>query len=223
MPLSHLDCTSPERRVQICQDYDVHADDCITIYGNRTVISDARHHPITDRYYQFSVYNHGADNPSYVIVCGAGAARHFCQLINQPLPRSFNPFVEEHEPVNQAQGHDNVPQNENNVQWNPIRRQLYNAVQLFIIRYQHSLKPGTPIFRISQELSQRDIQNVPRFELCSGFSSIVLAFNTSMPEIIEDLQRHRQVRNFNFTELEYYMVNTFHLPYIIFYDDALPE
>lgn len=219
MPLPHLDCTSPERRVQICQDYDVHADDCIYVIGDSPVISDARRHPITDRYYQFSVYKHESDNPSYVIVCGAGAARHFCQLINQTLPRSFNPFVEEHEPANRVQDHDNIPQNENNVQWNPIRRQLYYAVQLFITRYQEVLTPGTSIFKISQKLCQNYVQCLPYESYFKGFTTIVDKFHTNIPKIINELAKHGHIRNFDFSQVRIYMSDALDYQDNIFCED----
>lgn len=219
MSLPHMDCTSPERRCQICNDYEVHADDCITIYGNRIVISDAKHHPITDRYYQFSVFEKGNTKPSYVITCGSGAARHFCSLIDEPLPRSFNPYVQEQGQVVQIHNDNgNIP-NEIVVQWNPIRRQLYNAVQLFIIRYQEILQPGTSIFKISQKLCQNNTQYVPYESYFRGFSTIVDKFHTNIPSIINDLAEYGHVREFDFDAINTYMRNELNCDDNIFCED----
>ena len=92
--LPHLDCTTEERREEICTQYNITADDCIVLYGGRIVRSDANNRIIADRYYQFSCVSRDDKDDKYVILCGAGAARHLCQLIGQPMPPAFNPFVE---------------------------------------------------------------------------------------------------------------------------------
>lgn len=195
MKLQHLDCTTEERRIQICQEYIVHADDCIVLYGGRTVRSDANNKEIHDRYYQFSCENK-VTQKKYVITCGSSAARHLCSLIHEKVPHAMNPFIQESEHGITA-GHGNYIE-----KWNPLRKQLYYAVQLFIIRYQDRLTPGTKIFKILQSIDDEQyIHLEPQIFHYKGFVDIVTGFNTNIPQIIQELGCHGRMRNFNFTKL----------------------
>lgn len=200
--LPHLDCTSEQRREEIVKNYIVHADDCIVLYGGRTVRSDANNRVIADRYYQFSCKSKTNENDEYVILCGSGAARHLCQLINQPMPPAFNPFIGANNGDNGGRndGHDDNEEAEN--EWNPIRRKLYYAVQLFIIRYQETIKAGTKIFYIRQSLCDKSYINcAPQRFQYEGFMTIVHKYKTTIPRIIRELEAHGRVRHFNFNDL----------------------
>lgn len=198
MELQHLNCTTEERRIQICQDYEVHADDCIVLYGGRTVRSDANNREIHDRYYQFSCKSKKTET-KYIITCGSGAARHLCSLINEPVPHAMNPFIKEKEPSEHGE-HDE--HGEYIDRWNPLRRQFYYAVQLFITRYQDILTPGTKIFKLLQSIAdERYIHLEPQVFQYQRFVEVVTKFNTNLPRIIQDLERHGKIRVFNFTNL----------------------
>lgn len=195
MGLQHLDCTTEERRIQICQEYIVHADDCIVLYGGYTVRSDANNRIIHDRYYQFSCKNRTKEI-YYVITCGSGAARHLCSLICEPMPHAMNPFVQEGEP-RKGRGHSDYIE-----QWNPLRKQFYNAAQLFITRYQKSLTPGTKIFKLLRSIDDRQYINLePQKFHYKTFVEVVTKFNTNLPKIILELGEHGRIRSFNFTNL----------------------
>ena len=196
MELQHLDCTTEERRVKICQEYEVHADDCIVLYGGRIVRSDANNKEIHDRYYQFSCENK-TTKEKYVITCGSGAARHLCSLIHEPIPHAMNPFVQERE-HDIAGGHDDHYVEK----WNPLRKQLYYAVQLFIMRYQETLIPGTKIFKLLQSIDNEQYINLePQTFHYEKFVEVVTKFNTNVPQIIQELGQHGRMRNFDFTNL----------------------
>ena len=200
--LPPLDCTSAQRREEIVKNYIVHADDCIVLYGGRTVRSNANNRIIADRYYQFSCKSRKDENDEYVILCGSGAARHLCQLINQPMPPAFNPFVGENNDEDGGLNGDNGDNGQTDNSWNATRRKLYYAVQLFITRYQESIKPGTKIFKIRQSLCEKDyIGNAPQEFHYKGFMSIVFKYETTVPRIIEELAVHGVVRHFNFEDL----------------------
>lgn len=197
--LSHLDCTTEKIREEICRNYIVFADDCIVLYNGRTVRSDANNRTIADRYYQFSCKSRTNENDKYVILCGAGAARHLCQLINQPMPPAFNPFVGENGGGNG--GIDRGGLTEGN-HWNITRRKLYYAVQLFITRYQDSIRPGTKIFKIRQRLcDEQYIQYLPNKFHYTDFMTIVHKYQTSIPKIINELATHATIRHFDFADL----------------------
>ncbi len=199
--MRHLDCTTEERRIQICKDYEVHADACIVLYGDRTIRSDANNRIIEDRYYQF--FCKGPDG-DYIITCGSGAARHLCMLIGEPMPRSFDPFIRNNQESvpNNNQGLDMVNNNQDTHLWNRARHQLYFAIQLFITRYQTVLSPGTSIFDLLHNVSdERYIHIPPRDFMLNGFISIVRRFNTDIPTIINELAGEGRLRHFEFNEL----------------------
>ena len=101
-----------------------------------------------------------------MILCGSGAARHLCQLINQPLPPAFNPFIGDEECKNRNIKKDKNNSERDNTVCNPLRRKLYYAVQLFITRYQETLKPGTKIFKIRESLcDEKNIEIIPHYLL----------------------------------------------------------
>lgn len=195
MGLQHLDCTTEERRIQICREYIVHADDCIVLYGGRTVRSDANNREIHDRYYQFSCENKTTEK-KYVITCGSGAARHLCSLIHESMPHAMNPFIQEG-------GHDIAGgNNDYREKWNPLRKQLYYAVQLFIMRYQETLIPGTKIFKLLQSIDNEQYINLePKIFHYERFVDVVTKFNTNIPQIVQELEVYGRIRNFDFTDL----------------------
>ena len=198
MELQHLNCTTEKRREQICQAYEVHADDCIVLYGGRTVRSDAKNREIHDRCYQFSCKNKVTEK-HYMITCGSSAARHLCSLINEPMPRAMNPFIQERE----LGEHGGACESGEYIdRWDPLRRQMYYAIQLFITRYQDALTPGTKIFKILQSITdKRYIHLEPQEFHFQGFINVVTGFNTTLPRVMQDLEQHGRMRNFNFTNL----------------------
>ena len=208
MKLQHLDCTTDARREQICKEYDVHADDCIVLFGGRTVRSDANNRIIRDKYYQFSCKDKQTGKEMFVITCGSGAAHHFSFLINEPLPHSMNPFIQDG-PEKKSQ-HIEV---DTGTEWNPLRRQFYYAVQLFIMRYQDNLTPGTIIFQLLKEIcNATDIASEPTKEHFNIFSKVVSKFKTNLPEIVSFLKKYGKLHNYNFSELSEKMDKQF--PYM---------
>lgn len=198
--LPHLDCTTEQRRVSLCNQYIIHANACITLYNGDIVKSDANNRTIYDHYYQFSCHtrkNDGTENEvSYILTVGETAARHLCSLTKEQLPSSFNPYIGE-PGASEGNGGGN-----NDSAWNPLRRSFYYAVQLFIMRYQNSLVPGTAIFKLLNNISSSKYLGYPpqdfQFE---KFMGIVSKYKTSMPKIIGELSQHKEIRNFNFTAL----------------------
>jgi len=199
MALPHLDCTTESRREEICHEYEVHADDCIVLYGGRTVRSDANNRIIRDKFYQFSCENRQT-SAKYVITCGAGAARHFCSLINEPMPHAMDPFFHEN-PNNDVQ-RTNTAEHDSAAEWNEVRRQFYYSVQLFITRYQEILTPGTRIFKILHGISdQRYLKIPPRDFQYEQFADVVNAFHTNIPQVIAELGRHGRLHNYDLSGL----------------------
>ncbi|MCR4781708.1 MAG: hypothetical protein K5851_03010 [Lachnospiraceae bacterium] len=201
MSIAHLNCTTEELRERICEEYIVHADDCIVLFNNRTVRSDANNRIIRDKFYQFSC-EHKITKEKRIITCGSGAARHLCSIIGEPMPRSMNPFEGNDENFEHDNDHNAIANRNLNKTWNPIRKQLYNAIQLFIIYYQESLTPGTQIFKILQSVANKKyIHLKPNEYQYLGFMSIVTKFKTDIPTILENLAKYNTLREFHFEQI----------------------
>ena len=199
MVYQHLDCTTEERRIEICKKYKVHADDCITLYGGRTVRSDANNREIRDKYYQFSC-TCKETGEHYIITCGAGAARHLCSIIKEQMPHAMNPFIDDTYTTTMPGG--GRTRGDSRSEWNPLRRQLYYAVQIFIIRYQDDLTPGTKIFKLLQSIvDERYIHLEPHLFQYQKFIDVVVGFHTNIPRIIRDLEKFGKVRKFDLNKL----------------------
>ena len=79
---------------------------------------------------------------------------------------------------------------------------MYYAVQLFITRYQHILKPGTKIFRLLQSITdEQHIHLEPQKFQFQIFVDVVTKFNTNLPKVKYDLEQYGEIRNFDFTNL----------------------
>lgn len=195
MELPRLDCTTEELRENICNEYEVHADDCIVLYGGRVVRSDAKNREIKDKYYQFSC-KHKISGEERMIICGSGAARHLCSLIGEQMPHAMNPFE------GNGNGGDDGGNGGSSTNWNNKRRKLYYAIQLFITCYQEVLTPGTKIFRLLQSVAdEKYIHLQPQKFQYEQFIDVVTKFHTNMPAIIAELGRHGTLRRFNFDTL----------------------
>lgn len=176
MNLPHLNCTTEKLREEICREYEVHADDCIILYGDRVIRSDANNRKIRDKYYQFSC-KHRISGEERMIICGSGAARHLCLLIGEQMPHAMNPFAGNGGGVDIG-GTDN---------------------QLFITYYQEKLTPGTKIFRLLQGVAdEKYIYLQPQKFQYEQFIDVVTKFHTDIPTIIAELGKYGALRRFNF-------------------------
>lgn len=92
------------------------------------MVSDAGGKIITDKYYLFRCIHRISHNED-TIRCGSGAANHICRLIGANMPTEFNPF---HEPHGGGVGGGGGVVHHH---WHRTRRQLHNAIMLFITRY----------------------------------------------------------------------------------------
>lgn len=137
-----MDCTGEQKRIQICNEYDVTAIGCIVIFDGREVISDAGGQIITDKYYQFRCV-HKINKQCDFIKCGEPTARQICNLCGIDLPSTFNPFVANGNGIGGHGGHG--------ITWNRARKQLNNAIMLFITAKPDVMQPDKPLYKIKEQ------------------------------------------------------------------------
>lgn len=189
-----MNCTGEDTRIRICRNYEVEVVGCYKLFDGRTVVSDAGGRIISDKYYLFKC-THRISGQEETIKCGASAAQHICQLIRADMPTEFNPFQEHHD-GGVGGGAGGIHR-----RWHRSRRQLDNAIRLFITRYGDRLQPNSTIFTILARVNS-DVQAPVEERDVLALNTILSAFHTNITTILNDFERTRAVRNFNFDTLE---------------------
>ncbi len=189
-----MDCRSTEKRQWIIEKYNVTPVAHIQLLAGQTKHSDAGK-IIQNDYYIFEAIDK-SNGVKEIIQCGMGASRDFLRLLNHKGLPIFNPLhrgalVGGHENGRARAGGD-VRRTETN--WNPIARQLYNAIMWIIIII--DAKPDTPIFEIRDK--------VYRYKVSEPFASQIRAVNTiirknlpnsTLTEAINNLRVENDVRD----------------------------
>lgn len=96
-----------------------------------------------------------------IIQCGMGAARDFLKLLHHEALPLFNPLHGEGENDGVGGEHGGcVGDRRFQETWNPVAKQLYNAIMWLIIAW--DAKPGTPLFEFRSDIVK--YKNVRPFE-----------------------------------------------------------
>ncbi len=188
-----MNCTGAKRREQICRDYNVKVVGCYKLFGGQTIVSDAGGNVIRDKYYYF-ICTHRRTNQKETIKCGQPTARHICHLIGQELPKEFNPFQEENIGGGGGNGGNGSGR------WHRSRRQLYDAIMLFITKYGTKLDPDSAIFKIKERVELNVLTKVEEKDV-RAVNTILSGFKITVLEILRQFERERAIRNFNFDTL----------------------
>ena len=189
-----MDCRSTEKRRWIIENYNVIPVAHIQLLAGQTKHSDAGK-IINNDYYIFEAINKSSDAKE-IIQCGMGAARDFLRLLNHEGLPIFNPLhggelAGDYENQQTRIGGANGRRKTN---WNPIAKQLYNAIMWIIIII--DAKPNTPIFEIRDK--------VYKYKDREPFAKQIRAVNTiirknlpnsTLTEAINNLRAKNNVRN----------------------------
>ncbi|PHG45977.1 hypothetical protein [Bacillus wiedmannii] len=143
-----FNCRGPENRVRLLEKYNVKPISHTKLLKGQVKRSCAKE-MLTDEYYIFTYHAKNNINESGTFVCGTHVARHFLELLHlEPLPL-FNPLKGNNENVDL---NDNLNGNSGggNIVWDPLAKELYNAINLLIVCWDKALY-GT-LLRIKEEL-----------------------------------------------------------------------
>lgn len=201
-----MNCRGHERRVQIVNNYNIECAAHIRLLNGRMIRSDAER-DITETYYIFICTD--KKNPAIVeqICCGEGAGNDILRLANIQRPPIFNMLHEEND-NNQNNEHNNDNQNDdynngnnnNNprIIWNETARQLYDAIMILITAW--NLQPG-PIFDYLKDVKK--FRNLVPFPYkVQRINNILQRHNTSMRNIINELNENNNFKEYHFDLLE---------------------
>lgn len=182
-----MDCRGEERRKWIIDNYYVVPCAHIQLLMGQTKRSDAGAE-IENDYYLFRATKKDSGE-SEIIQCGIGAARSFLSMLGISGLPLFNPL---HGEAN-AGGNNGHVGGVNNQTWNPIAKQLYNAIMWVIVII--DANPETPIFTLKDEVYE--------YKDREPYNNKVKAVNTiisrtlggrSLSEAINDLRVDNDIR-----------------------------
>lgn len=142
-----MDCRTTERRQKLVREYEIKpiAHVCLLPGQNKKSCTGDL---LSEEYYCF-FYTEKKTKKSGSFICGIHAAHDFLRLLQEPrLPR-FNPLIGEEpyaENQQQQQGQKTDRMQQPMKQWDPVTKQLSNAIDLLIICW--NILPGIVIAEI---------------------------------------------------------------------------
>lgn len=161
-----MKCRGHAKREQIVQQYDVVPVAHFKLLNGETRHSDAEA-TIENEYYIFKVVDRANGNIIDTIQCGMGAAEDFFSMIDHDKLPIFNPLVGDIDG-----GHDRGPYGGDGgrraVVWNPLAKQLYNAIMWIILLI--NPRPNSTIFDLKEKVYQ--------IRALEPFASKIKAVNT---------------------------------------------
>lgn len=191
-----MECRSTQRRQWIVDNYNVVPVAHIQLLTGQTKHSDAGA-TIENDYYIFNAINK-TNGRKEIIQCGMGAAKDFLKMLGHEGLPLFNPLHGEGGTTSttgkSSKGSTSGDKKEDTVDWNPVAKQLYNAIMWLIIII--DAEPDTPIFDIREK--------VYKFRDRPQFQSNVKAINTiigknlggkTLTEKIDELRADNDVRD----------------------------
>lgn len=199
-----MDCRGHNRRIQIVQKYDVIPEVHVPVMNGITIKSDAGN-DISKTYFIFTCISKTSGKKE-TIICGRTTANDFSKLTGKELPLLFNPLVDAPLIGGPNVGGGGRVAHPARIKWNKARKQLYNATMLMIIYTGNIPNPFQPLFGI-----KKDIEKYPNVETqirhVKSLVTVLKKFKTTIPKIIEKLEKHNHIRNFEFDDLSNFLVS----------------
>lgn len=186
-----MNCRGHNKRKVIVENYFVKPVAHIKLLNGQTIQSDAGS-DIEDSYFIFECVSKSSGEKKY-INCGRPTANDFCDLIGAKLPPIFNPLKTN--VISEPKGNKTISTNNITSNWNPVRKQLYNATMLLICAW--NAVPNTPLFNIKDEL-ETYVTTEPYFSRIKSINTILSKKGITMRDIIDDLSKNNNLRNYKF-------------------------
>lgn len=184
-----MDCRGHNNRIKIVEKWNLKPIAHLKLINGKIIPGDAGG-MIKDAYYIFECINKNDESISY-IHCGKTVAMDFAEIINEPLPKIFNPLKSDTTKVLSYSS----TSDDNSEKWNTARKQLYNAVMLLIIAW--NANEGTALFDIKEKIEMFP-QIPPPLFLVKAVNTILSRGNKKMIEVIERMKIGNDFRDFEF-------------------------
>ncbi len=187
-----MDCRTPERREWIVNNYNVIPVAYVKLLAGQSKRSDAGK-TINDKYYIFHAYPQ-LGGEKEIIQCGMGAARHLLHLTGHEGLPLYNPLHGEGGAGEPGGGQGGTGGRRPREIWNPIAKQLYNAIMWVIIII--DADPDTAIFEIREKVYKYKYK-VPFDSQVKGVNTIIdrKLRGRTLTEAIDELRIDNNVRD----------------------------
>ncbi|GEA33630.1 hypothetical protein [Clostridium diolis] len=205
--LTHLKCRTTPVRIDIVSNYNLQLIAHAKLLPGQTKESDAVD-IITDLYYEFLCTSKFNSMEQYLITCGSGAGKELIKLANiANVPPAFNPFMNENNGRNGGGGANDDATSR--TLWNPIAKELHNAIMWLICLYNID-PPNGPLLEI-----KADLETWPNSK---PFPSKVKSINTIIKKYTIDSTLTNKINEHNFENLRQFTFS--HLNSILEEDDV---
>lgn len=189
-----MDCRGTKRRQWIVDNYIVAPVAHIQLLNGQTKHSDAGA-CIENDYYIFEAISKN-NGEKQIIQCGKGAATDFLRLIKHKGLPLFNPIhgMDGNRQISNGVHELRTYDRKTDGTWNPVAKQLYNAIMWLIIAW--DAKPDTPLFDF--------MNDIVKYKRCVPFGYKVKRVNTviinggkgkTLTEIINEFRDDNNVRD----------------------------
>lgn len=198
-----LPCRSAAVRERLVQEYNIKPIAHVRLLNGqerRSCTNDL----LTDSYYCFSYRAKNTDAVD-TFLCGTFAANHFLELIHHPKLKLFDPLASERVVTTTSSG--NVGNAGNDPIWHPMRKQLFNAINLIIICWKQV--PGGVLQKIKEEVEGSKTQE-PLLRKIKAINTIISRDHRgrSLQQMLEELRKdNNNIRAFSFNLLNEALIN----------------
>lgn len=192
-----MNCRGHQKRIEIVRKYDVHAIAHTRLLNGQTKWSCAQRE-LEREYYCFSYSEKNGGNDNGIFYCGLPTAIDFLTLANLEPLTLFNPLVAEPQQGGHVGDANNTQQVQNQRPWNPISKQLINAINMLLVCWNTS--PRYALAEIHQKVSKY-FYNEPFIGEIKGVNTCISAGGTNtktLQEMIDELREENNVRIFDF-------------------------
>ena len=198
-----MNCYSKEKRIQICNKYNVKFISHNMNFDEKPIKSDTGYDIQND----YCIFNVSNDFVNENIICGSEAYNHFAQLLNikiPPIMYSLNTIVDK----NNNNEKQSINKETNNIEWNKITKQFYIAISLFIDYYNIKYSNDNYIYLLKDK-KYKYYYNKPYDDEVYRFNKILQKFKTSMPIILDKVKNKMRIKHLNFNELANIIINKY--------------
>ncbi|MCR8927499.1 hypothetical protein NLI92_002890 [Priestia megaterium] len=197
-------CRGTLTRVEIVKEYDIAPIAHVKLLAGQEKKS-CTNDKLEHRYYCFS-YKHKKDkNKSGTFICGKHAANHFLKLLNHKEIPLFNPLSSER--VSHGGGSGRGDETRDTREWNPIAKELSNAINFLIISW--NTPPKDVLSDIKKRLETAPMQK-PRLNDVKAVNTIIShdKKKRKLSDMIEELRKDNpSLKEYSFGRLNQILAN----------------
>jgi hypothetical protein len=190
-------CRTKERREKMVEEFEIIPVAHIKLLNGQNKVS-CTGDDLTDSYYCFEYRPKETSDNYETFLCGIHAANHFLELLAKEKLPLFNPLIAN--TPSRTKGGLSSTGDKNQLKWNPIAKNLYESINLFIAVT--DIVPSEPIMTIKKNLEKYP-NSRPFPSKIKSINTIFLKFfkGQTLQDMIEELRQNNNIKQYSFTIL----------------------